>query len=83
MLAPSENRLLGGFAASYTTKGGGFATSFRGIDDRGRCDSENAENLKSEGKVIFFTTQFEIAQALLSMKQHTTVVATMCVVCLR
>lgn len=81
---PEEYRLLEEIAASYIEKGWRVRHIIGGIEDHGRRDLENAEGLKVEGKETFYTKQLdEITRALgecsllLSMKLHTTLVATM------
>lgn len=81
---PKEYGLLAEVAASYIAKGWRVRHIIGGIEDHGRRDLENAENLKVDGKETFHTKHLdEITRALgecslvLSMKLHTTIVATM------
>lgn len=81
---PKEYRLLEEIAASYIAKGWRVRHIIGGVEAHGKRDLENAEELKVEGKETFYTEDLdEITRALgecsllLSMKLHTTLVATM------
>ncbi|MBW1640522.1 polysaccharide pyruvyl transferase family protein [Microbacterium resistens] len=81
---PKEYRLLAEIAESYIKKGWRVRHIIGGIEAHGKRDFENAEELKVEGKETLYTQDLdEITRALgectllLSMKLHTTLVATM------
>lgn len=81
---PKEYRLLEEIGASYIAKGWRVRHIIGGIEAHGQKDFDNAEELKVEGKETVFTQDLdEITRALgecsllLSMKLHTTLVATM------
>ncbi|MGL3151657.1 polysaccharide pyruvyl transferase family protein [Microbacterium sp. A82] len=81
---PKDYRLLEEIAASYIEKGWRVRHIIGGIEGHGKRDFENGEELKIEGKETLYTKQLdEITRALgecsllLSMKLHTTIVATM------
>lgn len=81
---PKEYRLLEEVASTYIEKGWRVRHIIGGVADHGKRDFENAEELKVEGKETLYTQDLdEITRALgecsllLSMKLHTTLVATM------
>lgn len=81
---PEEYRLLEEIAASYIEKGWRVRHIIGGIEGHGKRDFDNAEELRVVGKETLYTKQLdEITRALgecsllLSMKLHTTLVATM------
>lgn len=81
---PAEYRLLEEISAAYIAKGWRVRHIIGGIEGHGKHDFENAEQLRVEGKETVYTKQIdEITRAigecsiLLSMKLHTTIVATL------
>jgi len=81
---PKDYRQLEEIAAAYIAKGWRVRHIIGGVEDHGRRDLENSEKLRVEGKETFHSNQLdEITHALgecsllLSMKLHTTIVATM------
>ncbi|KQR49625.1 hypothetical protein ASF87_02425 [Microbacterium sp. Leaf161] len=81
---PKDYRQLEEIAAAYIAKGWRVRHIIGGVEDHGRRDLENSENLRVEGKETFHSNYLdEITHALgecsllLSMKLHTTIVATM------
>lgn len=81
---PKEYRLLEEIAVSYIEKGWRVRHIIGGIEAHGQRDFDNAEELKVDGKETLYTQDLdEITRALgecsllLSMKLHTTLVATM------
>ncbi|MGL3151651.1 polysaccharide pyruvyl transferase family protein [Microbacterium sp. A82] len=82
--SPKEYRLLEEIGASYIEKGWRVRHIIGGVAAHGKRDFDNAEELKVDGKETFYTENLdEITRALgecslvLSMKLHTTLVATM------
>jgi len=81
---PKEYRLLAEIAASMIAKGWRVRHIIGGIGQHGQKDLANAEELRVDGKETFHTESLDdISRALgecslvLSMKLHTTLVATM------
>lgn len=81
---PKDYRQLEEIAAAYISKGWSVRHIIGGVEDHGRRDLENAEQLRVEGKETFHSNQLDdVTRALgecnllLSMKLHTTIVATM------
>ncbi|WP_406249170.1 polysaccharide pyruvyl transferase family protein [Microbacterium sp. M] len=81
---PKDYRQLEEIAAAYIAKGWRVRHIIGGVEDHGRRDLENSEHLRVEGKEVFHSNHLDdITRALgecsllLSMKLHTTIVATM------
>lgn len=81
---PKDYRQLEEIAAAYIAKGWRVRHIIGGIEGHGKRDLENAKELNIQGKEILYTKHLDdITRALgecsllLSMKLHTTVVATM------
>ncbi|WP_429458556.1 polysaccharide pyruvyl transferase family protein [Microbacterium sp. ZKA21] len=81
---PKDYRQLEEIAAAFISKGWHVRHIIGGVEDHGRRDLRNAEQLRVEGKETFHSNQIDdVTRALgecsllLSMKLHTTIVATM------
>lgn len=81
---PKDYRQLEEIASAYIAKGWHVRHIIGGVEDHGRRDLENSEQLRVEGKETFHSNYLDdITRALgecsllLSMKLHTTIVATM------